>query len=163
MKRQTLNPSKVARVAALKQLLTTAKSVAVVDYTGLKVAQATQLRRDIKAAGGEMKVEKNTLFKLAVDKKDLNINGLSAFIFSLQDEVSALKVLQDFIKKSGVGEFKAGLWNDQILGSAEIESLAKTPPLEMSIAKLMFILEYHTSKLVRTLDAIIKSQGGVTN
>lgn len=159
MKRQTLNPSKVARVTALKQLLTAAKSVAVVDYTGLKVSQATQLRREIKAAGGEMKVEKNTLFKLAVDKKDLNIDGLSAFIFSLQDEVSALKVLQDFIKKSGVGEFKAGLWNGRILGSAEIESLAKTPNLETSIAKLIFLFNYHTSKLVRVLDAIAQKGG----
>lgn len=154
MNRKTVNPDKVARVAALKHLLSESKSVAVVDYTGLKVAQATQLRRDLKAAGGEMKVEKNTLFKLAVGKDDFNPEGLSAFIFSRADEVSALKILAEFMKKNAVGSFKAGLLGDRVLTADEISSLAQTPNLAMSVAKMMYVLSYHTGKLVHTLNEI---------
>lgn len=150
MNRKITNPSKVARVKTLKKLLSQSKSVAVVDYTGLKVSQATQLRREIKAAGGEMKVEKNTLFKLAVGK-DFDLAGLSAFIFSMTNEISALKPVKL--------PFKMGLYDGRVLGAAEIESLAKTPNRETSIAKLMFLFNYHTSKLVRVLDAIARKGG----
>ena len=166
MNRKTVNPDKVARVEALKKILAESKSVAVVDYTGLKVSQATDLRKAIKAAGGEMKVEKNTLFKIAL--KDLgsdiqDLSGLSAFVFSKADEIAALKILAEFMKKNAVGSFKAGLLGDRVLSAVEVESLAQTPTRDMSVAKMMYILSYHTGKLVRTLDAIAASQGGVIN
>ncbi len=165
-----VNSAKAARVEALKRILAESKSVAVVDYTGLKVGQATQLRKNVKAAGGEVKVEKNTLFKLAVGKKDLDLEGLSAFVFSKTDEVAALRVLAEFMKKAGVGTFKAGLLGDRILTAAEVEALAKTPGREALIANLLtslnsplfslvYSLNWNLAKLVRVLDAI--SQKGV--
>ncbi len=142
-----MNQRKIASVEELKQLLKQAKSVAVVDYTGMTVAQATELRKAIKAAGGQMKVAKNTLFKIAAGKPDLPLTGLSAFIFSLQDEISALKPKLPF---------KLGLAGDRVLTAAEITQLANTPARETSIGKLLFLLNYNTSRLVRTLDAIVK-------
>ncbi len=170
MKRQSVNPSKVARVAALKQILDASKSVAIVDYTGLKVSQATQLRREVKQAGGEMKVEKNTLFKLAAGKSDMTLEGLSAFIFSKSDEVAAIKVLADFMKKNSVGTFKAGLLGDRVLSAVEVAALARIPGREALVAqllstlqspasKLVYALNYNISKLARVLDAI--TQKGV--
>jgi len=152
MQRTSINPSKTIRVEALKQSLSEAKSVAVVDYKGLKVAQATELRKALKVAGGEMKVEKNTLFKLAVGKNDLALEGLSAFIFSKADEVAALKVLADFMKKNTVGTFKAGLLGDRLLTAAEVEALAKIPGKEILAAKLVGLLNSPTSKLVYSLN-----------
>ena len=143
-----MNQRKIASVEELKQLLKQAKSVAVVDYTGMTVAQATELRKAIKAAGGQMKVAKNTLFKIAAGKPDLPLTGLSAFIFSLQDEISALKPIKF--------PFKLGLAGDRVLTAAEITQLANTPARETSIGKLLFLLNYNTSRLVRTLDAIVK-------
>ena len=147
-----MNQRKIASVEELKQLLQQAKSVAVVDYTGMTVAQATDLRKAVKAAGGLMKVSKNTLFKIALTTLYPQLNpqlqGLSAFIFSLQDEVSALKPVKL--------PFKLGLAGDRILSIAEIQTLANTPGREMSIGKLLFLLNYNTSRLVRTLDAIVK-------
>ncbi len=165
MKRQTVHPSKVARVAALKQILDESKSVAIVDYAGLKVSQATQLRREVKQAGGEMKVEKNTLFKLAAGKSDMTLEGLSAFIFSKSDEVAAIKVLADFMKKNSVGTFKGGMLGDRVLTAAEIAALAKIPGKEALVAqllstlqspasKLVYSLSYNISQLARVLDAI---------
>ncbi|MDO8487841.1 MAG: 50S ribosomal protein L10 [bacterium] len=162
-----VNTSKAARVEALKKILAESKSVAVVDYTGLKVGQATQLRKNVRAAGGEVKVEKNTLFKLAVGKPEMDLEGLSAFVFSKTDEVAALQALAEFMKKAGVGTFKAGLLGDRILTATEVEALAKTPNREVLIAQLLsalnsplyslaYSLNWNLSKLVRVLDAISK-------
>ena len=150
-----MNQRKIASVDELKQLLQQAKNVAVVDYTGMTVAQATDLRKAVKASGGLMKVTKNTLFKVALGPlsnqlTNNQLTGQSAFIFSLQDEVSALKHIKL--------PFKLGLAGDRLLTAAEVTQLAATPAKEISIAKLMFLLQYHTSKLVRTLDAITKKQ-----
>ncbi len=150
MKDKKFNPRKTASLEELKELLQKAKNVAVVDYTGMTVAAATDLRKAVKASGGLMKVTKNTLFKIAAGKPDLPLAGLSAFIFSLQDEVSALKQIKL--------PFKLGLAGDRVLTAAEIAQLAATPTKETSIAKLMFLLQYHTSKLVRTIDVIVKKQ-----
>ena len=151
MKDKKFNPRKTASLEELKKLLEKAKNVAVVDYTGMTVAQATDLRQAIKAAGGLMKVTKNTLFKIAAGKPDLPLTGLSAFIFSLRDEISALKPIKL--------PFKLGLAGDRVLTAAEVQQLAATPARDTSVAKLMFLLNYHTSKFARILDAIAK--GGV--
>lgn len=143
-----MNQHKITSVEELEQLLKRAKNVAVVDYAGLTASQATDLRKAVKAAGGLMKVAKNTLFKIAAGKPDLSLAGLSAFIFSLQDEVSALKPVKL--------PFKLGLAGNRVLTAAEVTQLAATPSTETSVAKLMFLLQYHTSKFVRVLDAIAK-------
>jgi len=159
---------KIARVDELRKLLSESKSVAVVDYTGLNVSQATELRKIVKQAGGEVKVEKNTLFKIASGMSDVIMEGLSAFIFAKTDEITPLKAVVDFIKKNSVLKFKAGIYQDRVLTADEIESLAKTPSRETSIAKIMYLLNYNTSKLARTLDAIrskleANSKGGDAN
>jgi len=145
-----MNQRKITSVEEIKTLLKDAKNVAVVDYTGMTVAQATDLRKAVKASGGQMKVAKNTLFKIAAGKPDLPLTGLSAFIFSLQDEISALKQVKL--------PFKLGLAGDRLLTAAELTQLANTPSKETSIAKLMYLLQYHTSKFVRTLDAIVNTK-----
>jgi len=148
-----MNQRKIASVEEIKALLKDAKNVAVVDYTGMTVATATELRKAVKASGGQMKVTKNTLFKIASGQTDLPLEGLSAFIFSLTDEIAPLKAI------AGKLPFKLGLAGDRILTAAELTQLANTPSRETSVAKLMFLLQYHTSRFVRTLDAIAKKGG----
>lgn len=152
MKDKKINPRKTASVEEIKALLKDAKNVAVVDYTGMTVSQATDLRKTIKASGGQMKVTKNTLFKIASGRTDLPLVGLSAFIFSLTDEIATLKAIV------GKLPFKLGLAGDRVLTAAEVATLAATPSKETSVAKLMFLLQYHTSKFVRTLDSIAKKE-----
>lgn len=156
-----INPAKSSRIEALKKLLDQAKSVAVMDYKGLKVSQATELRKLVKKAGGEVKIDKNTLFKIATSNPDLKLEGLSAFIFSNTDEISALKAVADYSKKNTILSFKLGLLGNKILSDSEVLALANTPSRETSIAKILYLLNFNTSKLVRTLDAIAKKE--VTN
>jgi len=103
MSPKKLNPAKIASVTQLEKLISDSKSVAVIDYKGLKVSQSTELRRNVRNAGGKMVVTKNTLFSLALKAKGyelpVKLEGLSAFVFSLTDEVSAIKAVADFSKK----------------------------------------------------------------
>jgi large subunit ribosomal protein L10 len=146
---------KVSALANLKDLFSQSKSVAVIDYSGLKVSQATQLRRDVKAAGGQVVVAKNTLFKIA-SGIDSPLSGLSAYIFALTDEISPLKAVADFAKKNGLLTFKSGFLGTKPLSASETESLANTPSKETSVSKLLYLLNYQTSRLAATLDAIAK-------
>lgn len=155
------NPRKTSALTELKDLVKNAKSVAVADYKGMSVTQATEIRKAVRKAGGEVKVTKNTLFKIASGNKDLKLEGLSAFIFSNADEISALKIVADYAKKNNILAFKMGFIGDRVLSETETLSLANTPSKETSIGKLMYLLNYTTSKFVRTLDAVAKK--GVTN
>jgi large subunit ribosomal protein L10 len=155
------NPRKTSALSELAELIKNAKSVAVVDYSHMSVSQATEIRKAVRKVGGEVRVTKNTLFKIASGNKDLKLEGLSAFIFSNADEVSALKTVADYAKKNSILAFKMGMYNDRVLTAAEIGALANVASKETSVGKMMYILNYHTSQLVRTLDAISKKE--VTN
>ena len=163
-----ITPAKAASVANIKELLGSSKSVAVVDYTGLKVSQATALRQAIKKSGGHVLVTKNTLFQIAFGQP-LKLSGLNAFIFSQSDEITAIKAVVDFAKKNSVLTLKSGLLGDRVLTAAEITQLANTPDkttlaaklvgsLNSPLFRLVYSLNWNRSKLVRTLDAIRQSK-----
>lgn len=160
MTKRPINANKSSRVGALTELVKKAKSIAVVDYTHMTVPQAVELRKSVRAIGGEIKVEKNTLFNIALNNQGSMIKdqlkGLSAFVFSYTDEISAPKVVADFIKKNSILGFKMGVVGDKILTAQEIGQLALTPSKETSIGKLLYLFNYNMSKFVRTLDAISK-------
>ena len=149
-----VNPAKASIVENLKNLLSQSKSVAIVDYKGLKVSQATQLRNLVKKAGGQVVIAKNTLFKIASGKSDLDLSGANAFVFAISDEITPLKAVANFAKKNQLPVFKSGFYGDRVLTVAEITDLASTPDAKTSAAQLVFVLNWNISKLVRTLNAI---------
>ncbi|KKT58417.1 MAG: 50S ribosomal protein L10 [Candidatus Amesbacteria bacterium GW2011_GWB1_47_19] len=160
-----VNPAKTSVISRLSDLIKSSKSVAIVDYQGLKVSQATQLRQAVRLAGGQFVVAKNTLFKIASGIKDLDLSGTSAFVFSKTDEISALKAVAGFAKKNNLPTFKQGLMGDRVLTAEEISILAALPDrntqysqlvsrLNSPISKLVYSLNWNISKLVRTLDAV---------
>lgn len=164
-----VNPLKASTVAQLTDLYSRAKSVAIVDYTGLKVGQATELRQILRKAGGQLVVTKNTLFKLASKLSDLSLDGPSAFVFSLTDEVSPIKAVKDFAKKNTLPTFKMGLLEGKVLSADEVNQLASLPDkltlraqvvtsLNSPIFKLAYNLNWSLGRFVRTLDAVAKSK-----
>ena len=122
-----ITPKKSSVVNSLQDLLSRSKSVAVVDYSGLKVPQATLLRQAVKKAGGQYLVAKNTLFKIASGLKDLKLDGISGFVFSTTDEISAIKAVADFAKKNQLPTFKMGLLGDRVLSAIEVQELSAIP------------------------------------
>ena len=150
-------PSKknIKQVEELKEQVAQAKSAAIVDYSGTTVNDQVALRRELKAAGGEMIVTKNTLIKLAFGKEKLqeSLTGMSALILSLEDEVSAIKALFKFHKDNEKLIIKQGVYLDKVLSPAEVETLSKLPSMNELIATLMNRLQSPGSGLVNVMKA----------
>ena len=152
-------------VADITKKFQDAKSVVVVNYTGLTVEQVTALRAQCRAANVDYCVLKNTLVRRALD--DLKITGLddllngpSAFAFGMEDVVAPAKLLSDFIEKSKteVLTIKAGLMGTEVISAAKVSELAKVPSREVLLARLLGSLQSSVSGFVRVLDAIAKKQ-----
>jgi large subunit ribosomal protein L10 len=156
---------KKAVVAEIKEKLAAAKSVVLIDYRGLTVAEVTELRNQCRKAGVEYAVLKNTMVSLAA--KEVGIEGLDAFLkgptavaFGMEDAVAPAKVLTEFIKKTKKTEVKCGLLEGQILDAAGVEALAAIPSREVLIAKIMGSMMSAVSKFVYVVEAIRKKAAG---
>ena len=93
----------VDALAQIKEDLADVQAVWVVDYRGLTVKEAQELRRNIREAGAVMKVYKNTLMHIALKELDMAdmdeiLSGPSAFVFADGDPVASAKALRDFSK-----------------------------------------------------------------
>ena len=166
-----VTPKKQAVVAEIKTWLTDAKSVVIASYKGLNVATDTQMRRELREAGVQYKVVKNTMLRIAA--KDLGIDGLeshlegtTAIVFSTADAVAPAKVLVDFMRKNkledpGILTIKAGILDKKVLSDAEVKALAALPSREELIAKLLGSMNAPLSNTVGLLSAIIRNAVGV--
>lgn len=156
---------KKATVAQIKEKLTTAQSVVLVDYRGLNVAEVTELRKQFRAAGVEYAVLKNSLVGIAA--KEVGIEGLdsilegpTALAFGMTDAVAPAKIIAEFAKKNDKLKVKAGILDGAILDVAGVEKLSAIPSREVLIAKVMGSMMSAVSKFVYVLEAIRKQKAG---
>ncbi len=134
-----------------------ASIVLVAHYKGLTVAEMSELRVKVRAAGAGFKVTKNLLAKRAVAETayakitDL-FKGPTAIAYS-QDPASAAKVLQEFSKKVGKLTLVGGAIGENVLDKAAIAHLASLPTLDEQRAMLIALLQTPASRIARVLDA----------
>ena len=142
-----------------------AKTAVLVDYRGLTVAQDTELRSQLRAAGVEYCVLKNTMIKLATKEMGLDqlpeqLNGPTAVAFGYEDAIAPAKILSDFIKKTKKMSIKCGVCEGNYFDAAGIEALANLPSREVLIAKVMGSIMSSVSKFVYCVEALRKKQAG---
>ena len=133
-------PEKVAVVDEVKERLGSSSAALLTEYRGLSVSALAQLRRQLRDAGGEMKVYKNTLVRFAARDLGLEIEelltGPTAIAFVDGDPVNVAKALRDFAKTNPALVVKGGLLGDKPLSAAETQALADVEPREVLLAKL---------------------------
>lgn len=154
---------KTAKVAEIKEKLEKAQSVVLASYQGLTVEQDTQLRKNLREAGVEYKVYKNTLVTLAA--KELGYEGIIEYLegpvsiaFGYEDATAAARILNDFAKENKKLELKAGIVEGEIYDSAKVKQLASIPSKEVLIAKLLGSLNAPVSNFARVVKAIAEKQ-----
>ena len=152
-------------VADIKEKFEKAQSAVLVDYRGLNVAEVTELRNQLRKAGVEYAVLKNTMINLAV--KDMNLDdmkphleGPTAVAFGYEDAVAPAKILSDFAKKNKNVTIKCGVVDGAYIDEQGVQALANTPSREVLIAKIMGSMMSSVSKFVYALEAIRKKQAG---
>jgi large subunit ribosomal protein L10 len=143
-------------VEDLGQVFSESGSVVVARYTGLTVAQLTDLRRNMKTAGAQFKVIKNRLAKIALQNSGISGGGdmfvEPTGIAYAKDPVAAAKVAADFAKKNDKFVLVGGMLGKVVLNKNSVENLAKMPSLDEMRAKLMGTLQAPATQLVRTLN-----------
>lgn len=133
----------------------------VVKYEGITVAEDTALRRKMREAGVEYAVVKNTMLRRAADNCGLGeldsvLEGTTALALSETDHVAAAKVLCEFAEKSKTFEVKAGFVEGKVIGAEEVKELAKMPPKEVLVAKVLGGLNAPISGFVGVLNANLR-------
>lgn len=149
------NQQNQSQIALLQDKVSKAQSAAIIDYSGTSVADMTKLRSEIKAAGGEVFVAKNTLIDLAFGKGNLteSLTGMNAVVFSYQDPVGAIKNLFKFHKDTDKVVIKQGFMAEgsKILSTAEVKTLSEMPSKDQLVAKLLMILKSPATGMVNVL------------
>lgn len=133
-------------VAEVKDKLKNSASTIVTDYRGLNVAQMTELRKQLREAGVEFQVLKNTLVRRATAEAEMteldeHLVGPTAIAFSEEDPVAAAKVLSNFAKKNDNLELKVGVVEGRIISLDEIKELADLPSREGLLSMLLSVLQ----------------------
>lgn len=138
--------AKKVRVEEITEKFKTAATAVVVDYRGLTVGQVTELRKQLREAGVEFKVYKNTMTRRAVEVAGLeglneSLTGPNAIAFSTEDVVAPAKIINDFAKKNDKLEIKAGVIEGAIASADDIKALAELPSREGLLSMLLSVLQ----------------------
>jgi large subunit ribosomal protein L10 len=147
-------------VEELEDKLKRAGALFIAEYSGMSVAQISKLRRELDNVGGEFKVAKNTLLKIAsagtqAEAIQDQFAGPNAVIYSYKDPVGVAKVLAATTKDVPKLKLKTGLLGKQRLGAQEIQALSTIPPKEVLVGKLLGLLMSMPQRLVGALSGNI--------
>ena len=133
-------------VTEIADKLRASKSTIVVDYRGLTVSEATELRKQLREAGVEFKVYKNSLTRRAAESAEMAelnefLTGPNAIAFSNEDVVAPAKVLNDFAKDHEALEIKAGVIEGKLVTLDEVKAIATLPSREGLLSMLLSVLQ----------------------
>lgn len=167
MKEQTLQ-AKSQNVEEIKEKISKAQSVVLVDYRGLTVEQLTELRSNYRKAGVEYKVYKNTMMRFAFKDaglEDFNefLKGPSAVAFGYDDPVQAAKITAEFAKTNTKLEIKAGIVDGKVINLEGVKNLANLPPREVLIAQVLGGFNAPIQGFTNVLQGTIRSLAIVLN
>lgn len=148
---------KHAFVAELNEALTSAGSVVVAHYTGLTVAEMSDLRSKMREAGGTVKVAKNRLAKIAL--KGTESEGMSdlfsgqTLVAYAEDPVTAPKVASDFAKANDKLVLLGGALGPTMLDSNGVKALASMPSLDELRAKIVGMVQTPATRIAQVVNA----------
>ena len=159
---------KQAYVAALKDKITNSTAGVIVDYKGINVADDTKLRRDLREAGVDYAVVKNTMLKLALDGTGLEgmegvLEGTTAIAIATgEDAMAPARILCKFADASkGKFKVKIGYMEGKVMEKAEVEAIAKLPGREGMLSMFAGALTSTLSGLAVAMQAYVdKTEGG---
>lgn len=147
-------------VQVLHDELDRSRAVFVTDYMGLNVEKITKLRRDITGAGGSYQVVKNTLLRRASEGTPAAgigqfFVGPTAIAVAHEDVVAVAKALVNFARENEQLEIQGGVLGSRPMTAADVQELAKMPPKEVLLARMLGSLNAPVSNFVGVLAAIL--------
>ncbi len=156
-------------VKELIEKIKAAKSVVFVDFKGLKVKDATILKRSLRAAGVEYVVVRKTLIDIALKNAGIEganiakVEGQVAVSLSNLDEVAAAKIIDTFAKTNENVKMLGGVLGTQLMNADEVKALAKVPSKEQLLGQLVGTLNAPISGFVNVLAGNLRGLVQVLN
>lgn len=146
-------------VQAAAEKFESAASVVIVDYRGLTVEEVTNLRKQLRDAGVEMKVIKNSILsraakKVGLDGLDEVFTGPTAVAFSNDDVVAPAKIIDEFAKDAKELEIKGGVIEGKVSSVEQITALAKLPNREGLLSMLLSVLQAPVRNVAYAVKAV---------
>ena len=150
--------AKREKIAELAEMLGKSEAVFICEYRGLTVKKVTDLRARIRKAGGEMKVAKNTLMRLALQQAGLPTmdpyeTGPNVYTLVYGDIAAVAKTLRDYSKEKGNDALviKGGVMGQDLLNKDQVLALADLPPREVLLAQVVGTIAAPLRSLVTVL------------
>jgi large subunit ribosomal protein L10 len=150
---------KETELGELEAAFRQAETAVLVDYQGITVPQVTELRRQIRAAGGSYRVVKNTLAKRAAvgtsfEPFSAHFTGTTAVVYTASDPVAMAKALTTFVKATPTMSIKAAVVQGKSVEPVEVDNLANLPGKPELYAMLLSVLQAPARQLVTVLSAV---------
>jgi large subunit ribosomal protein L10 len=154
-----VRPEKAAVVEEVRSRLTRSSAALLTEYRGLKVGELAELRRALRRAGGDYKIYKNTLVRLAVRDLGLDLEdrltGPTAIAFAVDgDAADVARALRDFARTRPALVVKGGVLGSNPLSGEEARALAELPSREVLLARLAGGLAAPLQQLAGLLQAL---------
>ncbi len=136
----------------------------IVDYKGINVADDTVLRKELREAGIDYRVVKNTLLGRAIEGTELEgissvLEGTTAIAISKEDHVAAARILNKFAEAHENFNIKAGYLDGKEIDLETIKSLAKLPSREVLLATVVGAFQAPIAAFARAVQAIVDKDG----
>ncbi len=155
---------KKQQVAALKERLDSSIAGVVVDYKGISVEDDTKLRKELREAGVEYSVVKNTILGRAIDGTSLAdmgsaLEGTTAIATSKDDYDAAARILGKYADKSNSFALKTGYLDGEVISLEKLDALAKLPSREVLLATVLSAFNAPIASFARAVQAIVDKDG----
>jgi large subunit ribosomal protein L10 len=151
---------KAAAVAEIAEQIKESDAIFAVDYRGISVTQAADIRGRLRDADATFRIVKNTLTERAADAAEVEglkalLTGPTALTFVRGDAASAAKAISTFNKETELLAFKGGLMNGEALEIAEIQAIAKLPSRDALYGQLVGMVAAPLTGLARGLGGLL--------
>ncbi len=154
------NAEKNQQISEIRDRFDRMTSAVFLDFTGMTVAEVSQLRDRFRAKGVEYKVLKNTLVKKALGDQPWSqglsnaLKGMTGVAWSFEEPSAAARVVGDFVKDNEKLKVKAGVLEGQVLSAAQVvDQLAKLPSKDEARSLLLATFNAPAESLVRLINA----------
>lgn len=160
---------KIDQVKQIADKISQSKSAALIQYQGLSAGDIATLRDNIKQAGGQMEVVKNTLISRALQSLKIELpeklTGPTSITYCLDDEIAPLKEIDKINQEKELTQFKFGIFDHKLLSVEEIKKFLTLPSkstlfaqfvggLKNPLQRLVYSLRYNQTRLTLVLKAI---------
>jgi len=145
---------------AITERLNNSKSAMIVGFTKLTVNKDQEFRNQLRSAGAEYQVVKNTLARIAVKGTPYEgaaeyLKGVTGIAWTENDAVVLSKAVSKFIKDNAdIYTFKAGIVEGKVVDLKQVEAIASLPSKEVLISKLMFVINAQAQRIVTVINAV---------